>query len=189
MAKYIFFRYIWSSSTVPKSAQNHKSEMGALLIMKVTSGPHPRAGSSCQEDQPCDWNCWNFQSQPFHLEPLGRERGLEVELVNDLAVITMWWSFHKNPNGQLLFLFFFPDSFYTCKTRNFLHATDPGLKFHENRISLVKDLNQSISSPGCWFVFFITSFNKLVNVFSLSYVSHSSKLIKPKEDVFGTSSL
>ena len=36
-----------------KTFQSHEGEMGILLLMQVTIGPHPRVGAGCQEDQPC----------------------------------------------------------------------------------------------------------------------------------------
>ena len=47
-----------------------------------------------------------------------------------------------------------------------------------------------LSSFGCSSVSFIISFNKLINAsVSLSSVSHLAKLIEPKEEVVGISSL
>lgn len=37
-----------------KMLHSHKGEISILLLMKVTSGTHPRVGVCCQEDQPRD---------------------------------------------------------------------------------------------------------------------------------------
>lgn len=46
--------HIFGLYSVPENPQNHKCDMGVLLLMKVNFGPHPRARAGCQEDQTCD---------------------------------------------------------------------------------------------------------------------------------------
>lgn len=70
------------------------------------------------------------------------------------------------------------------------HASEPRAKLQEDRSSSIPDLALCIYPSCCSLVSFIVFFSKLIKVsVVLSSVSHSRKLIEPKEKVVRTSNL
>lgn len=100
----VYFRYIWSLSTIPCSRlpkplefSEHKKGGWWQIILgllssvpenssgKVTFGSHPRVGAGCQEKQPCEKRVGTFSPTPWSS---GRREGLEVES----TTIGQWFS-------------------------------------------------------------------------------------------------
>ena len=131
----MYFRYIWSSSTVPCSQlpkplefSEHKKGGWWQIIFdlsssvpenssgKVTFGSHPKVGAGCQKKGPCEQRVGTFSPTPWSS---GRREGLEVEsttsgqwfsqslLCNNASINTPKNSF-LDP--------FFPESFHLWET-------------------------------------------------------------------------
>ena len=73
-----------------KMLQSHKSEVGVLLLIKITFGPHPRMGADCQEDQLCDLKVETCSCTD--LPGWKRGRRLNQPMTNNLSMMTMYRS-------------------------------------------------------------------------------------------------
>lgn len=166
----VYFRYIWSSSTVPCSRllkplelSKHKKGGWWQIILdllssvpenssgKVTFGSHPRVGAVCQEKRPCEQRVGTFSPTPWSS---GRREGLEVES----TTIGQWFSQSllcnnasiNTPKNSFL------DPLFSRELpplgNRLCHATMLSPKLHKNRNSFVQDPVLCTCSSGCWFI-------------------------------------